>query len=69
MESTPYIPRHAGPYPGDAPVALAAADTLYRLRAYSRRSKRGVVERLDERRAMREALRPVRTDHFGGEAA
>jgi hypothetical protein len=52
--------------------AVAVADSreyFDRLAAYSRRSRRGLVVRLDRRRAMRDALRPQRTDHFGGEAA
>lgn len=72
MNDSGYVPRHAGPFPGDDPVPPAIgpdSELFNRLVAYSRRSRRGVVVRLDERRAMREALRPVRTDHFGGEAA
>lgn len=72
MNDSGYVPRHAGPFPGDEPERPAFgpdSELFNRLVAYSRRSRRGVVVRLDERRAMREALRPVRTDHFGGEAA
>lgn len=72
MEDISYLPRHRGETPGSGQVAtftLTADEQLNRLRAYSRRSKRGLSDRLDERRALREALRPCRTDHFGGDAA
>lgn len=69
MNGISYLPRHRATYAGDAEMQRDEPETLNRLLAYSRRSKRGVVVRLDERRALREALRPVRTDHFGGDVA
>lgn len=73
MDDICYTPKHRAGYAGDAemqrPASGRDSDLFDRLAAYSRRSKRGVVVRLDERRALRESLRPVRVDHFGGEAA
>lgn len=72
MNDSPYTPRHRGTYAGDTEVQPATgpdSEVFNRLVAYSRRSRRGLVVRLDERRAMRDRMRPVRTDHFGGEAA
>ena len=60
------VPRHRGSYAGDD--SSPEAETFNRLTTYSRRSRRGLADRLDERRAMRDALRPPRTDHFGGAA-
>lgn len=73
MQDIRYTPKHRASLAVDAEVqrpAIGPESELFdRLSSYSRRSKRGVVVRLDRRRAMRDALRPVRTDHFGGEAA
>lgn len=73
MQDIRYTPKHraqpAGGTELQRPVTGPDSELFDRLAAYSRRSRSGVVVRLDRRRAMRDALRPVRTDHFGGDAA
>lgn len=72
MEDIAYEPRHRATTLDDAvlqrPATGRDSELFDRLSAYSRRSRAGVVVRLDRRRAMRDALRPQRTDHFGGVA-
>ena len=49
MDSNAYRPRHR---------AMSAGETYDRLVKASRRSRAGLVSRLDERRAQRDAMRP-----------